>query len=237
MTNVELARACASLRRRGRKPCCCERTAVLCDGRQLRFRARTAAARKATDLSVAQAVKGQGEDLAGDSDLRELPPAAFRDPLEPLAHRSRAGSDLLRGLDQRPAQRGRALMGECPRRALPSELRTLGASPAHEHRCLAVGKRVTSPTSAMISIAVYRPGPDLAQHVDAVIIFARSSISWVVVAISRSKSQIRTSGCPAAGAARRAARACRGTRGRLCRTGRSARARSRAWRGSRACGS
>ena len=46
---------------------------------------RAAAARQATDLSVAQAVVGQGEDLAGDRDLRDLACAGFRDPRELLA--------------------------------------------------------------------------------------------------------------------------------------------------------
>lgn len=35
----------------------------------------------------------------------------------------------------------------CLVRALPSELRTVGASPAQEHRCRALQRRVTSPTS------------------------------------------------------------------------------------------
>jgi hypothetical protein len=45
MTTVELARACASRRRRGRKPCCCVSARRSCDVRQLLYRARTAAAR------------------------------------------------------------------------------------------------------------------------------------------------------------------------------------------------
>ena len=51
MTNVELARACASCRRRGRNPCCVSARRGSC--RQLLFRVRAAAARQATDLSVA----------------------------------------------------------------------------------------------------------------------------------------------------------------------------------------
>ena len=51
MTTVELARACASRRGRGRRPCAV-RARRSCD-RQLLFRARAAAARQATDLSVA----------------------------------------------------------------------------------------------------------------------------------------------------------------------------------------
>jgi hypothetical protein len=76
MTNVELARACASRRGRGRNPCC-ERAAGSCGGRQLLFRARATAARQATDLSVAQAVVAEGEDLARDGDLGELAAAAL----------------------------------------------------------------------------------------------------------------------------------------------------------------
>ena len=41
-----------------------------------------------------------------------------------------------------------------PRRALPLELRMVGARPAQARRCRAVGKRVTSPISAITSIAV-----------------------------------------------------------------------------------
>ena len=48
-----------------------------CDCRQLHFRVRLAAARQATDLAVAQAVVAKGEDLAGNGDPRDLPPAAL----------------------------------------------------------------------------------------------------------------------------------------------------------------
>src|SRR5688572_11367812 len=105
MTNVELARARASRRRRGRNPCCVSARRCSC-GRQLLFRARAAAARQATDLSVAQAVVAEGEDVAGDGDLGDLAPAALGDPLELLAQRARSGGDLLGGLDERPAQGG-----------------------------------------------------------------------------------------------------------------------------------
>ena len=70
------------------------------------FRARAAAARQATDFSVAQAVVAEGEDLAGDGDFGDLAAAALGDPLEQVAQRAGAGGDLLRGLDERPAQRG-----------------------------------------------------------------------------------------------------------------------------------
>jgi hypothetical protein len=53
MTNVELARACASRRGRGREPCCYVSARRSCGCRQLFFRARATAARWATDLSVA----------------------------------------------------------------------------------------------------------------------------------------------------------------------------------------
>ena len=110
---------------------------------------------EAADLAVAQPVVAEGEDLAGDRDLGDVAPAAFGDPFEVwrAAVRRRWGSSArLRVSAQRSA--GEPWWEMCPRRALPSELRTVGASPAQAHRCWAVGKRVTSPTSAMISIAV-----------------------------------------------------------------------------------
>ena len=109
---------------------------------------------QAADLAVAQAVVAEGEDLAGDGDSRDLAAAAFGDPFVLGAQRPAAGGGVLGGLAERPAQDRGALAGDVPRRALPSELRTVGVSPAHWQRCLAVGKRVTSPISAMISIAV-----------------------------------------------------------------------------------
>jgi hypothetical protein len=48
-----------------------------CCHRQLLVRACPAAARQATDLSVAQAVVAEGQGLAGDSDLRDLASAAL----------------------------------------------------------------------------------------------------------------------------------------------------------------
>src|SRR5919109_149225 len=101
MTNSELARASASRpapaahssRRaswRDRHGCC---------------RGRPAAARQATDLSVAQAVVTEGENPAGDRDLGDLLASPFRDPLEVLAQRAPAADAVLRGLDESPAQR------------------------------------------------------------------------------------------------------------------------------------
>ena len=55
---------------RARRSCC----------RQLLFRARPAAARQATDLSVAQAVVAEGQNLAGDRDFGDLASATLRDP-------------------------------------------------------------------------------------------------------------------------------------------------------------
>src|SRR4051794_10658950 len=104
MTNVELARACASRRRRGRNPWCVSARRGSCS-RQLLFRARATAARQATDLSVAQAVVAEGEDLARDGDLGDLGAAALGDALEEVAQWAGAGGDLLGGLDERPAQR------------------------------------------------------------------------------------------------------------------------------------
>jgi hypothetical protein len=99
-------------------------------------------------------VVAEREDLAGDGDSGDLGAAALGDPFVLGPERPAAGGCVLRGLAQRPAQDRGACREMCPRRALPSELRTVGVSPAHWHRCLAVGNRLTSPTSAMISIAV-----------------------------------------------------------------------------------
>jgi hypothetical protein len=101
-----------------------------------------------------QPVVAESEVLAGDRDLRDVASAAFGDALESDAQRSAAGG-IFRAASVR-AQRSAGLPWRvmCPRPALPSALRTVGASPAHAHNCHAVGKRLTSPTSAIISIAV-----------------------------------------------------------------------------------
>jgi hypothetical protein len=129
MTNVELARACASRRCRGRKPCCVSARRCSCGNRQLLFRARAAAARQATDLSVAQAVVGEGEDLARDGDLGDLAPAALGDPLELLAQRPDPVVIFCAASTSAQRRAGEPWREMCPRRALPSELRTVGVSP------------------------------------------------------------------------------------------------------------
>ena len=150
----ELARACTS-RPRERKSgvgwCWSCRlgqlvvVVVLVDGR-LVF--------EAADLAVAQPVVAEGEDLAGDGDLGDLAAAAFGDPLVLGAERPAAGGSVLRGLSQRPAQDRGALVGDVSQPGLAIGAAHGGVSPAQAHRCRAVGKRLTSPTSAMISIAV-----------------------------------------------------------------------------------
>src|SRR5439155_19755302 len=101
---------------------------------------------QATDFAVAQAGEAEGEDLACDGDLGDLAAAALGDPFEGLGQRPVALGVALGGLDERPAQRApdpSRLM--CPRRALASELRTVGVSPAHAHKCRADGKRSMAP--------------------------------------------------------------------------------------------
>src|SRR4051795_5023150 len=49
-----------------------------------------------------------------------------------------------------------------PRWTLVSDSRWEGVSPAHEHRCRAVGKRVTSPISATKMAAMIGPTPLIA---------------------------------------------------------------------------
>jgi hypothetical protein len=68
-------------------------------------RARLSAGCQATDLSVAQAVVAEHEDLARDGDLGDLLAAALGDPLVAVAQRAAAGAGVLGGLDERPAQR------------------------------------------------------------------------------------------------------------------------------------
>ncbi len=49
-----------------------------------------------------------------------------------------------------------------PRMTLVSDSMCLGVSPAHEHRCRAVGKRRTSPISATKMAAMVGPTPWMA---------------------------------------------------------------------------
>ena len=87
---------------------------------------------QATDLAVAQAVVAEGEDLAGDGDSRDLAAAAFGDPFVLGAQRPAAGGCVCWAASQSPQRRIVEPWREmCPRRALPSELRTVGVSPAH----------------------------------------------------------------------------------------------------------
>jgi hypothetical protein len=59
---------------------------------------------EAADLSVAQAVVAEGEDLAGDRDPGDLAAAALGDSLELLAQRTAAGGGVLGGFDGCPTQ-------------------------------------------------------------------------------------------------------------------------------------
>ena len=85
---------------------------------------------------------------------RDLAAAVFGDPLEALAERAAAGGGFLGGFDERPAQCRRPLAGNVAEAGFAVELRTVGVSPAQAQRWRASGNRLTSPTSAMISIAV-----------------------------------------------------------------------------------
>src|SRR5947209_4305276 len=67
---------------------------------------------EAADLTVAQAVVAEGEDLARDGDSGDLGAAAFGDPFILGARRPAAGGGVLRGLAQRPAQDRGALAGD-----------------------------------------------------------------------------------------------------------------------------
>ncbi len=78
---------------------------------------------EAADLAVAQPAVAEGEDLAGDGDLGDLAAAAFGDPLVLGPQRPAAGGGVLRGLGQRPAQRGRALVGDVAHIAVNSKAR------------------------------------------------------------------------------------------------------------------
>jgi hypothetical protein len=92
--------------------------------------------------------------IAPNRDLGDLASAALSDPFD----FSRDGPEpvvIFCAASTRAQRRaGEPWRVMCPSRALPSELRTLGVSPAQEHRCLTVGKRWISPISAMISMAV-----------------------------------------------------------------------------------
>ena len=72
-------------------------------------RARLGPGCQATDLSVAQAVEAEREDQAGDGDLGNLLAAALGDALVAVAQRTAPGAGVLGGLDERLAQRARAL--------------------------------------------------------------------------------------------------------------------------------
>jgi hypothetical protein len=106
------------------------------------------------DLAVAQSVVAEGEDLPGDGDARDLAAVAFGDPFELLAQRSAAGGTCVAASTTAQRRIDDPWREMFPRRALLSELRTVGVSPAQAQRCRAVGNRRTSPISAMISIAV-----------------------------------------------------------------------------------
>jgi hypothetical protein len=105
MTVGDLARGSASRRRRRRRSGARRNS---CGGRRKYFRTRSAAARQATDFSVAQAVEGECEDLARDCDLGDLQAAALGDPFEAVAERSAAAACVLGCLDPGPEQRPRS---------------------------------------------------------------------------------------------------------------------------------
>jgi hypothetical protein len=106
------------------------------------------------DLAVAQAVVAECEDLSGGGDAGDLRPRR-------LAIRSncwRSGPPRVGRCVAASTSAQRRIEDPCPemlpRRALLSELRTVGVSPAQAQGRRAVGNLRTSPISAMISIAV-----------------------------------------------------------------------------------
>ena len=110
---------------------------------------------EAADLAVAEPVVAEGEDLAGDGDLGDVAPAALGDPLE----RRRAAARRRWGSSGRPRSAPSAAPGSLGGRCAPAgpcRRSCARSAPARPRRteCRAVGKRLTSPTSAMISIAV-----------------------------------------------------------------------------------
>src|SRR3954468_19925818 len=131
-------------------------------------RARPTRPLEATDLAVAQAVETQREDLAGDGDLGDLAAAAPGDALEVLAQRAAALAGLLGGLDQRPAQRHRALARDVPK---PSA----GVRAADGRRQSGPGAEVAGAREALDGAdlgddqhaQVAADAVDLAEHVDA----------------------------------------------------------------------
>ena len=119
---------------------------------------------QATDLSVAQAVEAEREDLAGDCDLGDLLATPLGDSLVGAAQRSSAGSGVLGGLDELPTQRRRALAGDVTEAGLAVRTSArLGSVRPRRRGGGRSGKRVTSPTSAITSIAISRPMPRIWQ--------------------------------------------------------------------------
>jgi hypothetical protein len=101
--------------------------------------------RAATDLSVAQAVEAEREDLPRDRDLGRLAAAALGDPLKRLAQRTAAAARRAGGLRALSGAR-RALVRDVPK---PDAL--VGAADGRGHPgpgAGVLGERVTSPTSA-----------------------------------------------------------------------------------------
>src|SRR6266540_5541708 len=108
LTTHELARAAAVHRRARRRR---HSRGGSSRDRRRSERARLRPRCQATDLSVAQAVVAEGEDLACDRDLGDLPAAALGDALVGGAERTAAGGRVLGGLDERPTWMGPAGQG------------------------------------------------------------------------------------------------------------------------------
>jgi hypothetical protein len=93
--------------------------------------------------------RAEREHLPGGGDLGDLAVAALGDPFELLAQRPAALNGLRAASTSAQRSASEPGLEMWPGRALASELRTAGVSPAHAHRCRAVGKRSISATITM----------------------------------------------------------------------------------------
>lgn len=109
----------------------------------------SAPACKATDLSVAQAVVTKRRDLSRHRDLGHLAAAALCDPLEGIAQRPGVARACWAASTRAQRKAREPYFEMWPGRALPSELRTVGVSPAQAQSLRALGKHETSPISAI----------------------------------------------------------------------------------------
>jgi Transposase IS116/IS110/IS902 family len=96
----------------------------------------------------------KGEHAPGDGDLGDLLAAVLGDSFVAGAEGHAAGGACWAASTKAQRSAGEPCPEMCPSRALPSEERTVGVSPAQAQSWRALGKRVMSPTSAITSIAM-----------------------------------------------------------------------------------